>query len=103
MAFHTAIWVDNYMQYVDFLSDLSTVSCNKDYNPVEWIDMHPGNEARVEALGETHCYYGGAYDDVNLFQYMGKQFAWGKRVHTYYKHPTEDFKDSKATKNSMGR
>ena len=103
MAFHTAIWIENYMQYVDFLSDLSTVSSNRDYNPVEWIDMHPGFEPRADALTETHCYYGGAYDDVNLYQYIFKQFAWGKRLHTYYKHPTEDFKDGRATKNSMGR
>ena len=75
MAFHTAIWIENYMQYVDFLSDLSTVSSNRDYNPVEWIDMHPGFEPRADALTETHCYYGGAYDDVNLYQYIFKQFA----------------------------
>lgn len=103
MAFHTSIWVDNYMQYVQFLSDLSTVSSVQDYNPVEWCDMHPGQEARVDALVETHCYFSGANDDVNLWGYMIKQFAWGKRVHTFYKHPTEDFKDGKATKNSMSR
>lgn len=40
MAFHTAIWTDNYMQYVSFLADLSTVSAVQDYNPVEWTDMH---------------------------------------------------------------
>lgn len=52
---------------------------------------------------ETHCYFSGANDDVNLWGYMIKQFAWGRRVHIFYKHPTEDFKDGKATKNSMSR
>jgi len=50
MAFHTAIWVDNYMSYVAFLNDLSTVSNPQDYNPVEYLDLHPGAEARVDAL-----------------------------------------------------
>lgn len=44
MAFHTAIWLDNYFGYVDFLTDLSTVSSPLDYNPVEWSDMHSGQE-----------------------------------------------------------
>lgn len=103
MAFHTAIWLDNYMDYVVFLNDLSTVSSPLDYNPVEWTDMHPGLEARSDALIETHCYFPGSRDDVDLWTYMVKQFAWGKKIFTFYRHPCDDFKDGKATKNSMGR
>jgi hypothetical protein len=103
MAFHTAIWIDNYMGYVDFLNDLSSVSSPFDYNPVEWIDMHPGFEARGEALIETHSYLPGSKDDVDLWNFMQKQFAWGKKVVTFYRHPAEDFKDGKATENSLGR
>ena len=88
MAFHTAIWLDNYFQYVVFLNDLSTFSSHYDYNPVEYTDMHPGLEPNVEALVETHCFYLGARDDVNLSSYMVRQFAWGKKVNTFYKHPT---------------
>lgn len=44
MAFHTAIWLDNYFVYVKYLNDLSTVSSPFDYNPVEYFDMHPGSE-----------------------------------------------------------
>lgn len=65
--------------------------------------MHPGLEPRVDALVETHCYFAGARDDVNLYLYMSKQFAWGKKITTFYKHPADDFKDGKGTKNSMGR
>lgn len=50
--------------------------------------MHPGLEPRVDALVETHCYIPGSRDDVDLWTYMGKQFAWGKKIHTYYRHPT---------------
>lgn len=103
MAFHTAIWMENYFRYVHFLSDLSSVSSPFDYNPVEWADMHLGQEERGDALIETHCWFPGTRDDVDLWGYMVKQFAWGKKISTYYRHPTEDNKDGKATKNSMGR
>ena len=103
MAFHTAVWMDNYMDYVAFLNDLGSVSSPLDYNPVEWIDMHPGYEARADSLSETHSYFPGARHDINLWAYMVKQFAWGKKITTFYRHPTEDFKAVKATKNSMGR
>ena len=103
MAFHTAVWLDNYMDYVAFLNDLHSVSSPQDYNPVEWWDMHPGMEAKGDSLVETHCYIPGARDDINLWAYMIKQFAWGKKIVTFYKHPADDFKAAKATKNSMGR
>jgi|SRR6218665_1200375 len=103
MAFHTAIWVDNYISYVAFLNDLSTVSNPQDYNPVEYLDLHPGAEARVDALVETHNYFPGNRDDVDLWSYMSKQFAWGKKIQTYFKHPADDNKDGKATKNVMSR
>lgn len=103
MAFHTAIWLENYFGYATFLNDLSTVSSHYDYNPVEWTDMHQGLQPTIEALVETHCFNLGARDDVNLWGFMVKQFAWGKKVFTYYRHPSDDFKDGKATKNAMGR
>lgn len=103
MSFHTAVWLDNYMDYVVFLNDLSSVSSPSDYNAVEEMDLHPGIEARVDALHETHCYIPGARDDINLFSYMAKQFSWGKKVITFYRHPADDFKATKATKNAMGR
>lgn len=50
MAFHTAVWMDNYMDYVAFLNDLNSISSPLDYNPVEWTDMHPGAEPRADSL-----------------------------------------------------
>lgn len=103
MSFHTAVWLDNYMGYVNFLSDLNSVSSPLDYNPVEWLDMHPGIDQMGDHLMETHSYIPGTRHDVNLWQYQVKQFAWGKKITTFFKHPTDDFKAMKATKNSMGR
>ena len=103
MAFHTAIWLDCYSNYLKYLDDLSAISNLNDYSMIEQADMSPGIETRSEALLETHCYLPGSHDDVNLYGYLGSQFAWGKKVLTFYKHPADDFKAGKATKNSMGR
>ena len=103
MAFHTAVWLDNYADYVSFLSDLDTVSSMNDYSTLEVMDMHPGVEANSNELTETHNYLPGTKDDVNLYVYMGLQFAWGKKLCGFYKHPADDFKGGRATKNTMGR
>ena len=103
MAFHTAIWLDNYTDYVSFLSDLDSVSNPNDYTSLEYYDMHSGYYARGDALMETHNYMIGSKDDVNLFVYMGIQFAWGKKFNGFYRHPADDFKGGRATKNTMGR
>lgn len=65
--------------------------------------MHPGTAAKGDALTQTHNYFAGAKDDVNLFMYMGVQFNWGKKVFTFYRHPADDNKSGRATKNTMGR
>ncbi len=103
MAFHTAIWLDNYADYVSFLSDLDAVSSPKDYSTLEYYDMHPGAAEKGDALMETHNYLPGVKSDVNLYVYMGIQFAWGKKFSGFYRHPADDFKGGRATKNTMGR
>lgn len=103
MAFHTTIWIDNYSDYVNFLLDLSSVSNLTDYSTMEYMDMYSGMAARGDALNETHNYFAGSKDDVNLFMYMSNQFAWGKRMFTFYKHPADDNMCGRATKNTMGR
>ena len=103
MAFHTAVWLDNYSEYVRFLNDINSISAPADYHLMEYMDMHPGVDSLGEALMETHSYLPGSTDDVNLHGYMTNQFAWGKKVITFYRHPSDDFKSGRATKNSMGR
>jgi hypothetical protein len=34
---------------------------------------------------------------------MSIQFDWGKRIITFYAHPSLDSKGGRATKNTMGR
>ena len=35
--------------------------------------------------------------------YIATQFAWGKKVISFYRHPADDFKCARATKNILGR
>lgn len=42
MSFHTAVWLDNYTDYMFFLYDVNSISNPSDYNLVEYVDMHQG-------------------------------------------------------------
>ncbi len=90
MAFHTAIWLSNYAGYVEYLSDLDSISSNvDDYGPLEYSDMHGGASSVSDALMETHNYIPGSKDDVNLWGFMAVQFDWGKKVVTFFRHPAD--------------
>ena len=55
-------------------------------------------ESILEELNETHNYIPGSKDDINYRGYMCAQFAWGKKVISFYRHPCDDFKCLIATK-----
>ena len=97
------VWVDNYADYVEFLTNLQSISNMNDYSTMEMMDFYPSFAEQGDALNETHNYFAGAKDDINLFLYIGAQFAWGKKVFTFYRHPADDNKGARATKNTMGR
>lgn len=60
-------------------------------------------ESEVEELQETHNWIAGSKDDINLRGFMISQFAWGKKVISFYRHPSDDFKAGRCTKNILGR
>ena len=103
MAFHTAIWLENYANYVQWLSDVETFGNPHDYTTAEMHDFFPRAEPYADGLMETHSYLPGANDDTNVYGFMMIQFDWGKRIVTFYAHPTIDNKGGRATKNAMGR
>lgn len=103
MAFHTAIWLENYGEYVTWLSNIETFGNINDYTAQEVYDFYPKVGPTSDALMETHNYLPGAKDDTNLYGYMSIQFDWGKRLVTFYAHPATDNKGGRATKNTMGR
>ncbi len=80
----------------------------------ENYDFFYGLEAELEELNETHNYIqgiinklfvniSGAKDDINVRGYYASQFNWGKKVISFYRHPADDFKGGRATKNILGR
>ena len=103
MAFHTAVWLSNYGRYVQWLSEVETLGNIHDYSPTEMADFFPRSIPVSDSLIETHNYLPGAKDDTNLYTFMMIQFDWGKRIVTFYNHPTTDNKGGRATKNTMGR
>eukprot|EP01017_Pseudomicrothorax_dubius_P022102 TRINITY_DN2380_c0_g1_i1.p1 TRINITY_DN2380_c0_g1~~TRINITY_DN2380_c0_g1_i1.p1 ORF type:complete len:230 (+),score=59.25 TRINITY_DN2380_c0_g1_i1:136-825(+) len=103
MQYHGLVWLNNYSDYVGFLFELEEYGNPNDYLMHENYDFFHGLEAELEELVETHNYYPGAKDDLNLRGYYVAQFAWGKKVITYYRHPADDFKATRATKNILGR
>ncbi len=90
----------------------------------ELYDKYYGLEADLEELTETNNYIGGisikilvfykkfslwilfekgSKDDINARGYFQAQFAWGKKVISFYRHPADDFKGARGTKNILGR
>ncbi|KAL4483254.1 hypothetical protein ABPG74_019280 [Tetrahymena malaccensis] len=103
LSFHAAIWLNAYADYTMFLFELEEYNDPNDYLMHENFDFFRGLETELEELTETHNYIPGSKDDVNLRGYLATQFAWGKKVISFYRHPADDFKCAKATKNMLGR
>lgn len=103
LSFHAAIWLNAYADYTMFLFELEEYNDPNDYLMHENFDFFRGLETELEELTETHNYIPGSKDDINLRGYLACQFAWGKKVISFYRHPSDDFKCAKATKNMLGR
>ena len=103
MAFHTAIWLENYGTYVQWLADIETFGNANDYTASEMHDFFPRVQPTADGHTETHNYLPGSKDDTNVYGFMTIQFDWGKRIVTFYSPPSTDNKGGRATKNTMGR
>eukprot|EP01015_Nassula_variabilis_P005759 TRINITY_DN142_c0_g2_i4.p3 TRINITY_DN142_c0_g2~~TRINITY_DN142_c0_g2_i4.p3 ORF type:complete len:129 (+),score=36.01 TRINITY_DN142_c0_g2_i4:85-471(+) len=103
LDYHAALWLDCYTEYQNFLFELEDYGNPNDYMMHENYDFYYGLEADLEELVETHNYFAGSKDDINVRGYYASQFAWGKKVITFYRHPADDFKAARATKNILGR
>jgi len=103
LYFHSSIWANCYTDYQVFLYELEDYGNYHDYLLHENFDFFYGLEAELEELVETHNYIAGSKDDLNLRGYYAAQFNWGKKVVSFYRHPSDDFKSVRATKNILGR
>lgn len=103
LYFHGAVWANAYADYASFLYELQEYGNSNDYLMHENYDFFYGLETELEELIETHNYIAGSKDDINLRGYYAAQFNWGKKVISFYRHPGDDFKGGRATKNILGR
>jgi len=103
LFYHGAVWMNAYTDYSVFLYDLGEYGNSNDYLMHENYDFFYGLETELEELIETHNYFPGSKDDINLRGYYAAQFNWGKKVISFYRHPADDFKAGRATKNILGR
>lgn len=95
--------MNTYADYQMFLFDLEDYGNSNEYMMHENYDFFYGLESELEELTETHNYFAGSKDDINLRSYIACQFNWGKKVISFYRHPADDFKCGKCTKNILGR
>lgn len=70
---------------------------------MEIYDNFNGAEADLEELTETNNYLPGSKNDINIKGFLNCQFNWGKKVVSFYRHPDDDFKCARGTKNILGR
>ena len=103
MLYHSMLWMTFYLDHLRLKVNLEYAPRLTECALPEKFDLMPGAEAENQRRVETHAYLPGTLDDVGFQCYLVGQFMWGKKVSTYFRHPSDDFRGLKATKNIMGR
>ncbi len=103
ILFHNVLWNVFYFDHLNLKVNIEFAPKPIECAMHEKADLFPGVEAECQRRVETHAYIPGALDDVPFEKYLLCQFAWGKNVSTFYRHPSDDFRGVKATKNILGR
>ena len=103
LLYHNLLWKSFYLESLIYYIDLKFMPNFRDMMEVERLDYMRSKQVEFTRREETHNWLPGALDDVDIEGYIVNQFAWGKKVTTYFKHPSDDFRGIRATKNIMGR
>ena len=103
LMYHNLLWKSFYLESLVYYIDLKFMPNFRDMMEHEKIDYHHSKKVEFTRREETHNFLPGALEDVDLEGYIINQFAWGKKVTTYMRHPSDDFRGIRATKNIMGR
>lgn len=103
LYYHNALWNSFYMQNLEYLVQLRYFPGLDDMNEVERMDYIGISKIEMQRRTETHNYLQGSHEDVNIVGLAESQFNWGKKLHTFWRHPSDDYRDIKATKNILGR
>ncbi len=101
--FHTALWSIFYTTNLNYLEQLRYFPGFKDLNELEKMDYLFDSKVEQQRCVETHNTIPGSNNDVDLEGYLNSQFDWGRKVSGFFKHPSDDLRGIKATKNVMGR
>ena len=103
LIYHNLLWKSFYIESLVYYIDLKFVPNIGDMMDTEKLDYIHSKKVELTRREETHNWLPGSQDDVDIEGYVINQFAWGKKVTTYFKHPSDDFRGIRATKNIMGR
>ncbi|KAM3128205.1 hypothetical protein pb186bvf_019688 [Paramecium bursaria] len=103
LTYHSAVWSNYYIDQALALQEIQELGDTSSQKIHETYDQFPGYQADLEELVETHNWIPGSKDDINMMGFMSSQFSWGKKVISFYRHPADDFKAARATKNILGR
>ena len=103
LIYHNLLWKSFYLESLMYYIDLKFLPNLGDLMETEKLDYVHAKKVEMTRRDETHNWIAGSMDDVDIEGYVVNQFAWGKKVATYFKHPSDDFRGIRATKNIMGR
>lgn len=103
LFYHNTLWHTFYIQNLTYLIESRYFPGFEDLNEVEMGDYIGASTQEIQRRSETHNYLQGSQEDLDIVALASSQFNWGKKVHTFWRHPSDDYRDIKATKNILGR
>ena len=103
LQFHNDLWFEYHMSNKKFENDINDVGNLLDYDGLHINELFPETKAKSLKLYETFNLLPGTHDDVNFYGYLQIRFTWGKKMITFYRHPEDDFRSIRASKNIMGQ
>ena len=103
LQFHNDLWFEYHLSNRKYANDVNDVGNLLDYRRHELFKMFPKTKAFTFKLGETFNLLPGSHDDMNYYGYAIIQFNWGKKQISFYRHPEDDFRSMRSTKNIMGQ
>ena len=103
LQFHNDLWFEYHLSNKKNENDINDVGNLLDYKIEDLFDMMPKTKAFNNKLFETGNYLPGSHDDINFYTYLYTQFAWGKKMVSFYRHPEDDYRSLRATKNIIGQ
>ena len=103
LLYHYTLWSSYYLELQTQLLNLQEMPDLNQMRYHEVADSMNSVEVETNQNIETHSYIPGTRADINWAGYYCAQFNWGKKIITFYRHPCDDFKCTRATTNIMGR